>query len=102
MPTRRASVLYFDLAFLRPDVTSSCAGIDLELLGRVPELAPFVYQRDLDSVRPPSTVSSIQAMCLCMLHEREHRGAAETQPGRRPSLPSDLLHSGSRRRLDCV
>lgn len=65
-------VLYFDLAFLRPDITTSCVGIDLELLGRVPELAPFVYQRDLDFVLPPSTVSSIQAMCVRMLHEREH------------------------------
>ena len=65
-------VLYFDLAFLRPDITATCVGIDLDLLGRVPELAPFVYQRDLDFVLPSATVSSIQAMCTRMLFEREH------------------------------
>jgi AraC-like DNA-binding protein len=63
-------VLYFDLAFLRPDITTPCVGIDLELLGRVPELAPFAYQRDLDFVLPPSAVASIQAMCARMLQER--------------------------------
>lgn len=64
-------VLYFDLAFLRPDITTPCVGIDLELLGRVPELAPFAYQRDLDFVLEQSTVASIQAMCERMLRERE-------------------------------
>jgi AraC-like DNA-binding protein len=64
-------VLYFDLAFIRPDITTTCVGIDLDLLGRVPELAPFVYQRELDFVLPPATVSSIQAMCARMLRERE-------------------------------
>lgn len=64
-------VLYFDLAFLRPDIAACGLGIDLDLLGRVPELAPFVYQRDLDFVLPPASASSIQAMCARMLRERE-------------------------------
>ena len=64
-------VLYFDLAFLRPDITASGVGIDFDLLGRVPELAPFVYQRDLDFVLPPDSVDSIQVMGAHMLQERE-------------------------------
>jgi AraC-like DNA-binding protein len=63
-------VLYFDAAFLRPDVTDE-GDIDMEMLARVPELAPFVYQRDLDYVLDPESLAGMQAMCERMLSETQ-------------------------------
>ena len=61
-------VLYFDAAFLSPDVNDQ-GDIDMEMLARAPELAPFAYQRDLDFVLGPDSVSAIQGMCDRMLAE---------------------------------
>lgn len=61
-------VLYFDATFLSPDVSDQ-GDIDMEMLARAPELAPFVYQHDLDFVLGQDSLGRIQGMCDRMLAE---------------------------------
>lgn len=69
-PAASCFVLYFDLAFLRPDL-GNAGGIDTEVMARAPELAPFVYQQDLGFTLPPDLLASAHAMCTRMLQEAE-------------------------------
>ena len=59
-------VIYFDLAFLRPELSSS-SDIDVELLSRAPELAPFVYQPDIDFELNDGEVERFTLLCERML-----------------------------------
>jgi AraC family transcriptional regulator, transcriptional activator of pobA len=69
-PTDSCFVLYFDLAFLRPDLAATPSDIDIELLARVPELAPFVYQKDVDFILSDGDIDVLKALCDRMLAER--------------------------------
>jgi AraC-like DNA-binding protein len=61
-------VLYFDLPFLRPELTGS-EDIDAELLARAPELAPFVYQAVIDFELDEAEVDRVVRLCERMLVE---------------------------------
>jgi AraC-like DNA-binding protein len=63
-------VLYFDLAFLRPDLAATPAEIDAELLARAPELAPFVYQQDVSFILSDEDTGVLKMLCERMLAER--------------------------------
>ncbi|HSV79666.1 MAG TPA: AraC family transcriptional regulator [Ramlibacter sp.] len=67
-PAASCYVLYFDAAFLHPGLGDQI-DIDMEMLARAPELAPFVYQRDLDFVLDAPAIQLIEAMCRRMLQE---------------------------------
>lgn len=67
--SNRCFIVYFDLAFLRPDL-ASCTDIDAELLARAPELAPFAYQQDIDFILSERDVMLLKALCDRMLAER--------------------------------
>ncbi len=62
-------VLYFDLAFLRPELPTSPLEIDFDLFARVPELAPFIYQEDLDFTLSEDDVNTLKSNCDCILAE---------------------------------
>jgi AraC family transcriptional regulator, transcriptional activator of pobA len=65
-------IIYFDLGFLRPDLAGhNGASIDPQLLARVPELAPFVYQQDLDFELLPERAAQLQMLASRMLRERQ-------------------------------
>lgn len=68
-PSNRCFILYFDLAFLRPDL-ASCTDIDTELLARAPELAPFAYQQDIDFTLSEEDILLFKTLCDRMLAER--------------------------------
>jgi AraC family transcriptional activator of pobA len=63
-------IIYFDLAYIRPDLDYPEAEIDVELLARVPELAPFVYQSELDFMLADRSLITIQHYCAQMLVEQ--------------------------------
>jgi AraC family transcriptional regulator, transcriptional activator of pobA len=67
--TDRCYVLYFDLAFLRPDLAAVPGDIDIELLKRVPELAPFVYQQDIDFMLSEEDAEVLEGLCERMSTE---------------------------------
>ncbi len=56
-------VLYFDLSFLRPELHDSPTEIDSDLLARVPELAPFFYQKDIDFILSDDDVDTLKSYC---------------------------------------
>ncbi|MFW7349565.1 MAG: AraC family transcriptional regulator [Pigmentiphaga sp.] len=62
-------VMYFDLEFLRPDLKQRPMAIDAELLARVPELAPFVYQQNVDFMLSGADIDILKALCDRMLAE---------------------------------
>jgi AraC-like DNA-binding protein len=68
-PSNRCFIVYFDLAFLRPDL-ASCTEIDTELLARAPELAPFAYQQDIDFILSERDIALLKELCDRMLAER--------------------------------
>lgn len=68
-PSNRCFIIYFDLAFLRPDL-ASCTEIDTELLARAPELAPFAYQQDIDFILSEEDIMLLKTLCDRMLAER--------------------------------
>jgi len=61
-------VIYFDHGFLRPELSASNE-IDIELLSRAPELAPFVYQPDIDFELSDAEVEHFMMLCDRMLAE---------------------------------
>jgi AraC family transcriptional activator of pobA len=63
-------VLYFDLVFLRPEFPTSPFEIDSDLLARVPELAPFFYQNDIDFILSEDDANVLKSYCDCILAER--------------------------------
>ncbi len=63
-------VLYFDLAFLRPDIAAAPGEIDADLLARVPHLAPFAYQDQIDYVLAEPDIDLLKSLCDRMLAER--------------------------------
>lgn len=70
-PTDCCFVIYFDLSYLRPDLSSvDSSHIDSELLARVPELAPFVCQHELDYELSENQVEVLQKLCERMLQEQ--------------------------------
>ncbi|HEY1940846.1 MAG TPA: AraC family transcriptional regulator [Roseiarcus sp.] len=69
-PSDSCFIIYFDLAFLRPEFGSSIE-IDAELLSRVPELAPFAYQKDIDFVLSDGDVGLLKSLCDRMVAERQ-------------------------------
>jgi AraC-like DNA-binding protein len=69
-PSDRCFIVYFDLAFLRPDLVSRTE-IDSELLARAPELALFVYQQDIDFILSENDITLLKGLCERMLGERE-------------------------------
>ncbi|MCC6776097.1 MAG: helix-turn-helix domain-containing protein [Hyphomicrobiales bacterium] len=68
--TQSCYVLYFDLAFLRPDIPDPPTNIDFALLKRVPQLAPFVYQEHIDFLLSESDIAVLKPLCDRMLAER--------------------------------
>jgi AraC-like DNA-binding protein len=62
-------VIYFDLAFLRPDIASG-AEIDSELLARAPELALFAYQKNIDFLLSGPEIDLLRSLCERMLVEQ--------------------------------
>jgi AraC family transcriptional activator of pobA len=69
-PNDSCFVLYFDLAFLRPDLVGHLPEVDADLLARVPELAPFAYQEDIDFVMSGNGADIVSSLCGRMLEER--------------------------------
>jgi AraC-like DNA-binding protein len=78
-PSNHCFIIYFDLAFIRPDLGSS-TDLDAELLSRAPELALFAYQQDIDFILSEQDLSVLKRFCDRMLLERE-----------RPRLCSDEI-----------
>lgn len=70
-PTDNCYVIYFDLKYLRPELSNVDAShLDSELLARVPELAPFSCQHELDYELSENQVQTLQKLCEQMLHEQ--------------------------------
>ena len=64
-------VIYFDIAYLRPELAgSNAATIDTELLARAPELAPFVYQQQMVFELSDEQVALLESLCQRMLREQ--------------------------------
>jgi AraC-like DNA-binding protein len=63
-------VLYFDLAFLRPDLADHPPEINAELLARVPVLAPFAYQQDIEFHLSDDGIHIVESLCRRMIAER--------------------------------
>ena len=62
-------VIYFDLAFLHLEL----AGLNdsaPKTLARLPELAPFFFQQDIDYALTEAQVELLQGLCERMLHEQ--------------------------------
>ncbi|MFM0619734.1 AraC family transcriptional regulator [Paraburkholderia nemoris] len=87
-------VIYFDLGFLRPDLSSSDE-IDLELLTRAPELAAFVYQQEIDFTLSESDTESLLKLCQRMEAETSAPRLCSTEMIR--SLLTQLLASVAQR-----
>lgn len=67
-------ILYFDLAFLRPELAGVQVELDAELLGRAPELAPFVCQKDIDFIVADADVDRVRSLWNRILVEQnDHR-----------------------------
>jgi AraC-like DNA-binding protein len=66
-------VIYFDLGFLRPDLSSG-EELDLDLLNRAPELAAFAYQQQIDF-----TLSETDTECLLELCRRMESEASSSR-----------------------
>jgi AraC-like DNA-binding protein len=62
-------IIYFDLAFLQKEL-SQVTGISTQILAQAPELAPFLFQQDIDFVLSDSQVEVIQQLCERMLKEQ--------------------------------
>ena len=63
-------VIYFDLGFLRPELAGAgFEEIDVELLSRAPELAPFVYQSEIDFELNDAEIVQLTSLCERMLEE---------------------------------
>lgn len=65
-------IFYFDLSFLRPELTGAHVELDAELLDRVPELAPFLCQKNIDFIVSNDEVDHIRSLCNRMLAERNN------------------------------
>ncbi len=63
-------VIYFDLAFLHKEL-SPAAGVSQQTLAQVPELAPFVFQQDIDFALSDAQVELLQQLCERMLLEQQ-------------------------------
>jgi AraC family transcriptional activator of pobA len=72
-------VLYFDLSFLRPEFRAAPLEIDSDLLARAPELAPFVYQNDIDFILSENDVSTLKSYCDCIVAERARQHICSEQ-----------------------
>ncbi len=79
-------VIYFDLGFLRPDL-ASYGDIDLELLARAPELAPFVYQEEIDFELSDAEVKRYLDLCQNMLAQSVKSSMFATE-----IIRADLVH----------
>lgn len=71
-PADTCFVIYFDLGYLRPELSGvNASSIDVELLSRAPELAPFVYQQHLEFDLSDAQLEGLEGLCQRMLREQQ-------------------------------
>lgn len=69
-PKHSCYVVYFDLAFLRPDLADHLPEIDAELLARAPLLSPFAYQQNIEFNLSNDSIDTADSLCQRMIAER--------------------------------
>lgn len=76
-PDDACYVIYFDLAYLHRGHASLQVGP--ETLARLPELAPFLFQHDIDYALTDAQVELLQGLCERMLREQHEPRACSQE-----------------------